>query len=76
MELYFWEQLQQYWWEDDMSKEGIWQDSKGMKDSEIVENWTKVLHTVEDAMKQLNHQKTALIKKKEDIVNSEENKNG
>jgi|TARA_B110000977_G_scaffold2996_1_gene4123 hypothetical protein len=59
-----------------MSKEGIWQDSKGMKDSEIVENWTKVLHTVEDAMKQLNHQKTALIKKKEDIVNSEENKNG
>ena len=59
-----------------MSKEGIWQDSKGMKDSEIVENWTKVLHTVEDAMKQLNHQKTALIKKKEDIVNSEENKDG
>ena len=59
-----------------MSKEGIWQDSKGMKDSEIVENWTKVLHTVEDAMKQLNHQKTALMKKKEDIVNSEENKNG
>jgi hypothetical protein len=59
-----------------MSKECIWQDSKGMKDSEIVENWTKVLHTVEDAMKQLNHQKTALIKKKEDIVNSEENKNG
>ena len=59
-----------------MSKEGLWQDSKGMKDSEIVENWTKVLHTVEDAMKQLNHQKTALIKKKEDIVNSEENKNG
>jgi hypothetical protein len=59
-----------------MSKDGIWQDSKGMKDSEIVENWTKVLHTVEDAMKQLNHQKTALIKKKENIVNSEENKNG
>jgi hypothetical protein len=59
-----------------MSKDGIWQDSNGMKDSEIVENWTKVLHTVEDAMKQLNHQKTALIKKKEDIVNSEENKNG
>ena len=59
-----------------MSKEGIWQDSDGMKDSEMVENWTKVLHTVEDAMKQLNYQKTALIKKKEDIVNSEENKNG
>ena len=59
-----------------MSKDGIWQDSKGMKDSEIVENWTKVLHTVEDAMKQLNHQKTALIKKKENIVNTEENKNG
>ena len=59
-----------------MSKEGIWQDSDGMKDSEMVENWTKVLHTVEDAMKQLNYQKTALIKKKEDIVNSEENKDG
>ena len=59
-----------------MSKEGIWQDSEGMKDSELVEKWTKVLHTVEDAMKQLNHQKTALIKKKENIVNTEENKNG
>jgi|TARA_B110000914_G_C15370846_1_gene403101 hypothetical protein len=59
-----------------MSKDGIWQDSNGMKDSEMVENWTKVLHTVEDAMKQLNYQKTALIKKKEDIVNSEENKDG
>ena len=59
-----------------MSKEGIWQDSKGMKDSELVEKWTKVLHTVEDAVQQLKHQKTALIKKKEDIVNSEETKNG
>ena len=59
-----------------MSKEGIWQDSNGMKDSEMVENWTKVLHTVEDAMKQLSYQKTALIKKREDIVNSEETKNG
>ena len=59
-----------------MSKDGIWQDSNGMKDSEMVENWTKVLHTVEDAMKQLNYQKTALIKKKENIVNTEENKNG
>ena len=53
-----------------MSKEGIWQDSKGMKDSEMVEKWTKVLHTVEDAVEQLNYQKTALIKKREDIVNS------
>ena len=26
-----------------MSKEGLWQDSKGMKDSEIVEKWTNVL---------------------------------
>ena len=59
-----------------MSKEGIWQDSKGMKDSEMVEKWTKVLHTVEDAVEQLKYQKTALMKKKEDIVNSEENKNG
>ena len=59
-----------------MSKEGIWQDSKGMKDSEMVEKWTKTLHTVEYAMEQLNHQKAALTKKREDIVNSEENKNG
>ena len=59
-----------------MSKEGIWQDSKGMKDSEIVKKWTKTLHTVEYAIEQLKHQKSVLIKKKEDIVNSEENKNG
>ena len=59
-----------------MSKEGLWQDSKGMKDSEMVEKWTNVLHTVEYAMKQLEYQKTALMKKREDIVKSEENKNG
>ena len=59
-----------------MSKEGIWQDSEGMKDSEMVEKWTNVLHTVEDAVKQLKYQKTALMKKKEDIVNSKETKNG
>ena len=59
-----------------MSKEGIWQDSDGMKDSEIVKKWTKTLHTVEYAIEQLKHQKTTLMKKKEDIVNSEENKNG
>ena len=59
-----------------MSKEGIWQDSYGMKDSEMVEKWTKVMHTVEDAIEQLKHQKKALIKKKEDIMVSEENKNG
>ena len=59
-----------------MSKEGIWQDSNGMKDSEMVKQWTKVLHTVEDAVEQLNYQKIALMKKREDIVNSEENKNG
>ena len=59
-----------------MSKEGLWQDSKGMKDSEIVEKWTKTLHTVEYAIEQLKHQKTTLMKKKEDIVNSEETKNG
>ena len=63
------------WWVDNMSKHG-WQDSKGMEDSEMVEKWTKVLHTVEDAVEQLKYQKTALIKKREDIVNSEENKNG
>ena len=59
-----------------MSKEGLWQDSKGMKDSEIVEQWTKTLHTVEYAVEQLKYQKTALMKKKEDIVNSEETQNG
>ena len=59
-----------------MSKDGIWQDSNGMKDSEMVENWTKVLHTVEDAMKQPNYQKTASTKKKENIAKPEENKNG
>jgi len=59
-----------------MSKEGIWQDSKGMKDSEMVEKWTKTLHTVEYAMEQLKYQKSALLKKKENMVNSKETKNG
>ena len=59
-----------------MSKDGIWQDSTGMKDSEMVEQWTKTLHTVEYAMVQLKHQKPDLMKKREDIANSEENKNG
>ena len=67
---------EQLWWVDNMSKEGLWQDSKGMKDSEIVEKWTKTLHTVEYAVEQLKHQKTALMKKREDIVTSKENKNG
>ena len=68
--------MQQLWLGDNMSKDGIWQDSTGMKDSEMVEQWTKTLHTVEYAMEQLKHQKTALMKKREDIANSEENKNG
>ena len=59
-----------------MSTDGIWQDSKAMKDSEMVEKWTKVLHTVEDAITQLKYQKVALIKKKENVMKSEENKNG
>ena len=59
-----------------MSKEGIWQDSKAMKDSEMVKKWTKVLHTVEDSIEQLKYQKIALMKKRENIVNSEENNNG
>ena len=59
-----------------MSKEGLWQDSKGMKDSEMVEKWTKTLHTVEYAMEQLKYQKSALMKKKENLVNSKETKNG
>ena len=67
---------QQLWWVDNMSKEGIWQDSNGMKDSEMVKKWTKVLHTVEDSIEQLKYQKIALMKKRENIVNSEENNNG
>ena len=59
-----------------MSKEGIWQDSKAMKDSEMVKKWTKVLHTVEDSIEQLKYQKIALMKKRENIVNSEEKDNG
>ena len=59
-----------------MSKEGIWQESKGMKDSEIVKKWTKTLHIVEDSIEQLKYQKIALMKKRENIVNSEESKNG
>ena len=58
-----------------MSKHS-WQDSKGMKDSEMVEKWTKVLHTVEDSIEQLKYQKIALMKKRENIVNSEEKDNG
>jgi hypothetical protein len=68
--------VQQLWWGDNVSKDGIWQDSKGMKDSEIVKKWTKTLHTVEYAMEQLKYQKSALMKKKENMVNSKETKNG
>ena len=68
--------MDQLWWVDNMSKEGIWQDSNGMKDSEMVKKWTKVLHTVEDSIEQLKYQKIALMKKRENIVNSEENNNG
>ena len=46
-----------------MSKDGIWQDSEGMKDSEMVEKWTKTLHTVEYAMEQLKHQKNSFKEK-------------
>ena len=67
---------QHLWWGDNVSKDGIWQDSKGMKDSEIVKKWTKTLHTVEYAMEQLKYQKSALMKKKENMVNSKETKNG
>ena len=67
---------QQLWWVDNMSKEGIWQDSDGMKDSEMVEKWSNLLNTVEDTVKQLKHQKTVLMKKQENIVNSKDNKNG
>ena len=68
--------MQQLWWGHNMSKEGIWQDSNGMKDSEMVEKWSNLLNTVEDTVKQLKHQKTVLMKKQENIVNSKETKNG
>ena len=68
--------MEQLWWDHNISKEGIWQDSKGMKDSEMVQKWTKVLHTVEDSIEQLKYQKIALMKKRENIVNFEEKDNG
>ena len=58
-----------------MSKNS-WQDSDGMKDSEMVQKWTNLLHTVEEAVEQLNYQKNSLIEKRENIVNSKDNKNG
>ena len=66
---------QQLWWGDNMSKNS-WQDNAQMKDSEMVQKWTNLLHTVEEAVEQLNHQKNFLIEKRENIVNSKDNKNG
>ena len=58
-----------------MSKH-TWQDNVQMKDSEMVEKWTSLLHTVEEAVEQLNHQKESLVNQRENLVNSEEKKNG
>jgi hypothetical protein len=66
---------QQLWWEDSMSKDGIWQDSN-FKDSELVKKWTDMLHTVEDSTKQLENQKQGLLKKKEGMEKAKETKNG
>jgi len=58
-----------------MSKNS-WQDNTQMKDSEMVQKWTKMLYTVEEAVEQLKHQKNFLQEKRENIVNSKDNKNG
>jgi len=58
-----------------MSKQG-WQDNAQMKDSEMVQKWTNLLHTVEEAVEQLNRQKNSLVKRRENLVNSKDNKNG
>ena len=58
-----------------MSKNS-WQDNSQMKDSKMVQKWTNLLYTVEEAVEQHNYQKISLIKKKENIVNSKDNKNG
>ena len=58
-----------------MSKNS-WQDNAQMKDSEMVQKWTNLLHTVEEAVEQLNRQKNSLVKRRENLVNSKDNKNG
>jgi len=58
-----------------MSKNS-WQDNAQMKDSEMVQKWTNLLHTVEEAVEQLNHQKKSLMEKRENIAKSKDNKNG
>ena len=42
----------------------------------MVQKWTKMLYTVEEAVEQLKHQKNFLQEKRENIVNSKDNKNG
>ena len=68
--------MQQLWWGDNVSKDGIWQDSTNFKDSELVKKWTDMLHTVEDSTKQLENQKQGLLKKKEGMEKAKETKNG
>jgi len=58
-----------------MSKNS-WQDNAQMKDSEMVQKWTNLLYTVEEAVEQLNHQKNSLTEKRENIIKSKDNKNG
>ena len=59
-----------------MSTDGIWQDSKSFKDSELVEKWKDMLHTVEASKKQLENQKQVLLKRKKDIEKAKETNNG
>tara|TARA_B100001559_G_C16382598_1_gene567310 strand:- start:841 stop:1020 length:180 start_codon:yes stop_codon:yes gene_type:complete len=59
-----------------MSTDGIWQDSKSFKDSELVKKWKDMLHTVEASKKQLENQKQVLLKRKKDIEKAKETNNG
>ena len=59
-----------------MSTDGIWQDSKSFKDSELVKKGKDMLHTVEASKKQLENQKQVLLKRKKDIEKAKETNNG
>lgn len=53
-----------------------WQDNAKMKDSEMVQKWTNLLHTIEGAVEKLELQKDILSQKQKDMKNSKDIKNG
>ena len=53
-----------------------WQDNAKMKDSEMVQKWTNLLHTIEGAVEKLELQKVILSQKQKDMKNSKDIKNG